>query len=64
MNIYDIESLNNRINLMENELEMLKHWVDLLIKESTNVMTFDSTSTKKIYDDTVTSGKSIAIITD
>lgn len=56
MNVYDIESLKNRINLMENELEMLKHWVNLLIKESANIVIVDvdKTSTKKYYDDTVT----------
>ena len=54
MNVYDIESLKNRINLMENELEMLKHWVDLLIKENANIVIVDNTSTKKYYDDTVT----------
>lgn len=54
MNVYDIESLKNRINLMENELEMLKRWVDLLIKENANIVIVDNTSTKKYYDDTVT----------
>ena len=54
MNVYDIESLKNRINLMENELEMLKHWVDLLIKENANIVIVDNTSTKKYYDDTKT----------
>lgn len=54
MNVYDIESLKNRINLIENELEMLKHWVDLLIKENANIVIVDNTSTKKYYDDTKT----------
>lgn len=54
MNSYDIESLKKRINLMENELEMLKHWVNLLIEESNNIVTIDNTSTKKYYDDTKT----------
>ena len=54
MNAYDIESLKNRINLMENELDMLKHWVDLLIKENANIVIVDNTSTKKYYDDTET----------
>lgn len=54
MNTYDIESLKNRINLMENELDMLKHWVDLLIKENANIVIVDNISTKKYYDDTKT----------
>lgn len=77
MNVYDIESLKNRINLMENELEMLKHWVDLLIKESNKVKIVTEVKEKDgttryydengfIYDDTVTHNYDdpVYIITD
>lgn len=66
MNVYDIDSLKNRINLMENELEMLKRWVDLLIKENANIVIVDNTSTKKYYDDTKTHTHSdpVVIITE
>lgn len=64
MNVYDIESLKNRINLMENELEMLKHWVDLLTKESNNIIDVDSKSAMKQYDVAVTHGDPLVIITE
>lgn len=68
INTYDIEKLKNRINLMENELDVLKHWVDLLIKESENIkiIDVDSKSAIKNYDDTVTHGcyDPVVIITD
>lgn len=64
MNLYDIESLQNRINLMENELEMLKHWVNLLIEESNRIVNVDSKSAMRQYDMAVTHGDPLVIITE
>lgn len=62
MNLYDIEALKNRINFIENELDVLKHWINLLVEESNKVKivtvpsksNIDSGSTTRYYDDTVT----------
>ena len=51
MNVYDIDSLKNRINLMENELEMLKRWVDLLIKENSKASDIGIDYDKRYFKD-------------